>query len=439
MLKTNNREDVYQLVEIKLPEWSIASPQTHNLLQGFSFENDSLARKLAKKLTASGQVEFYELKDGLEIHTTSVVGSFQIGNLSLTIVPKINGLPLFRLVRFAYGLRDLELFNTQNFNNQYLAFQDLLILQFVVEVQELFSRGLLRNYQRKDEPVTSPVGKINFQRFASQGGLIKASLPCTYYNRLENCLHNQAILSGLILASQITRDLSLKISARRLANRFSQSVEKIHLQVDVLEQVDRASNRLTEAYSPALKLIALLLGNIGISNDENLDQVQVNGFLFDMGHFFQALLSRLLKDYLEGYKVEDEHKLKGLLAYVPGYQLPHRLDPMPRPDFAIFEKEILISLLDAKYRDIWKFGLPRDMLYQLIVYALSQKTERKAAILYPSLDEVAKDAIIQINEPTQGSKFGSIILRPVNLYKLENLIVGKRTDKLNTFAHRLID
>ncbi len=438
MLNPINQVEQSQQVNLYLSEWTIATPETHPVLEGFSFENELPARQMAQRLSGSSQVEFLELTNGLEIRTNSVVGSIRLGNLSLTITPKINGLPLFRLIRFAYGLRDLEFFTAQNFSNQYLAFQDLLILQLVLEVQELFSRGLLRNYIRKEEKLASPVGRINFQQIAKQGGLVEASLPCTNSIRLENCLHNRVILSGLILANQFTRDISLKSSTRQLAKLFIQSIEKVRLNFDILRQVERELNRLTEAYNPALRLIALLLGNIGVSTDEDRNQVQVNGFLFDMNHFFQALLSRLLNNYLDGYEVEDEHKLKGLLAFVPGYKLPGRLDAMPRPDFAIFEKGKLLSLFDAKYRDLWNTGLPRDMLYQLIVYALSQKVERKATILYPSLDEISKDAIIQINEPIQGSANGHIILRPVNLHRMESIIVEKRTDELKSFTHQLI-
>lgn len=427
-----------QQVNLLLPEWTVASAQTHPILAGFSFEDNPLARQISQQLTRAGKIILNEFASGLEIRTTSVVGNIHLGRLSITIIPKIDNLPLMRLLRFAYGLRDLEIFDSTAFSDQRLAFQDLLILQLIAEVEELFSRGLLRRYVRKAENLSSPMGRMDFQQFNRQGGLTDGSLPCVYYRRLENCLHNRVLLSGLLLAAHLTTDLSLCSRARRLASLLREDVKPVDLNSHVLAQVERESNRLTEAYIPSIKIVALLMGKSGSSLDEETRSFRLKGFLFDMNHFFQALLSRLLNEYLEGYEVEDEHNLKGFLAYVPGYELPTRQDPLPRPDFAVFQKGKLISLLDAKYRNLWREGLPRGMLYQLIVYALSQQNNRIATILYPSMDETAKDAKIQINEPVLGIPKGFVVLRPVPLLKVEGLLQCKNIEKLKSLVDVLV-
>lgn len=426
-----------QQISLFLPEWTVSTPQSIPALVRFSFDEDPAARHVAQRLTQSGQITFNELSSGLEIRTTSVVGSIRLGRLSLTIIPKINGLPLMRLLRFAYKLRNLELFNDQVFNNQQMGFQDLLILQLIEEVKELFARGLLRRYVREEESLSSPIGRVDFKQFARQGGLVAGKLPCVYYHRLENCLHNQVILSGLLFAAQLTDDLILRSRARRLAQLLNESIHQVDLNMQTLKRVERESDRMTDVYSSAIKLIALLLGKQGLCTDEETEPVKLKGFLFDMNRFFQALLSRLLHNHLDGYKVEDERQLKGFLSYVPGFELPTRQDPLPRPDFAIFEKGKTISLFDAKYRDLWQRGIPRDMLYQLIVYALSQPDNRTATILYPSMDAAAKEAKIQVNEPIAGTPKGYVILRPVNLKIIEKMIVEKRMADLNIFTHHL--
>jgi 5-methylcytosine-specific restriction enzyme subunit McrC len=425
-------------ISILIPEWTTASPHSHPILAGFSFEDDPTARLVAQRLTDSRYIIFKELSSGLEIQTSSVVGSVHLGRLSLTIRPKLEDLPLMHLLRFAYGLRDLDIFDAQAFSSRHLAFQDLLILQLIIEIEELLARGLQRRYLYQEESLISPVGRVDFQKFASQGGLIDGKLPSMYYHRLENCLHNQVLLSGLLLASQLTTDLILRSRTRRLARLLAETIKPILLHNHVMKQIARESNRLTKAYNSAIKIVALLMGIAGTDINEKSDQVHLHGFLFDMNHFFQALLSKLLNNFLAGYEVKDEHNLKGFLAYVPGYELPSRHDPLPRPDFAVYETGQLISLLDAKYRDLWQEGLPREMLYQLIVYALSQQMDRTATILYPSMNKNAKEARIQINEPLHGIPTGQVIMRPVNLQALEKMITTKQTDELKILTHKLV-
>ena len=55
----------------------------------------------------------------------------------------------------------------------------------------------------------------------------------------------------------------------------------------------------------------------------------------------------------------------------------------------------IAAILDAKYRDLWERSLPRDMLYQLGMYALSRSgPDRQAVILYPTLEAGAIDQTI---------------------------------------------
>jgi outer membrane PBP1 activator LpoA protein len=63
-------------VSLLLPEWTVASAQTHPILAGFSFEDNLPARQTAQQLTKEGKIILNEFASGLEIRTTSVVGVF---------------------------------------------------------------------------------------------------------------------------------------------------------------------------------------------------------------------------------------------------------------------------------------------------------------------------------------------------------------------------
>ena len=74
------------------------------------------------------------------------------------------------------------------------------------------------------------------------------------------------------------------------------------------------------------------------------------------------------------------------------YTLAHnprgRRSSTPRLDFALMKNGNVVKLLDAKYRDLWDRNLPRDMLYQLAVYARSGVGDKAATILYLVLSDV---------------------------------------------------
>jgi hypothetical protein len=61
------------------------------------------------------------------------------------------------------------------------------------------------------------------------------------------------------------------------------------------------------------------------------------------------------------------------------------------------------------------------MLYQLGMYALSQRAGMSATILYPTTYNEAREQAIAISDPVLGRQRATVILRPVNLDKLDVL------------------
>ena len=94
--------------------------------------------------------------------------------------------------------------------------------------------------------------------------------------------------------------------------------------------------------------------------------------------------------------------------------------------YVIVQHGRVSSILDAKYRDLWEHDLPIHWLYQLAIYALSQPEGMDATILYPTIDAEAREARVTINDPMYGTGRAHVVLRPVNLIRLEQLITGER-------------
>jgi 5-methylcytosine-specific restriction enzyme subunit McrC len=408
-------------IHIEMREWQTLNPSNRPELRNFRLE-DAASRALAKDISGSAPLEIVELREGLQIRASSFVGRLRLGNLTVSVLPKLNGMPLFTLLRYAYHFRDLQTVPKADFVTSHTGFSDLLTFQLLSEAKELLSRGLHRKYTRRDCTLASPRGKLNMNRIATQNKITGPKLPSIYHPRLSDCIPNQVLLAGLDFAARLTQSNLLRTNCRRIAEIIRDDVSTVSLNPSLLRELNLSLNRLTLAYKPAAKIIYLLYSGHGVTLDVESRAIQVQGFFFDMNRFFQALLLRFLNEYLINYSIIDEYSLKGVMVYLAGYNPLDKKPPTPRPDYIIQKKARIISVLDAKYRDLWRDSLPTEMLYQLAIYALSQKELRKAAILYPTLNREAQEARVGIKNPSTGQRLGVVILRPVDLVALEHLL-----------------
>ncbi|CQR46602.1 5-methylcytosine-specific restriction enzyme subunit McrC [Paraliobacillus sp. PM-2] len=386
-------------------------------------------KELARLLSDKEIVKIIELKDGLSISTNSFVGSVYLGDIHLNIMPKIKGMDLLTLMNYVYQLKDLTIMQHAGFNLRSFTFMDILIYQLYVHTEDLFIKGFHRGYIRKEEELASPKGRLDFNKIAENHYLKKATLPSRYYERNEDNLLNQVLLAGIKLCISLASDPNLIVHLRRLYSYFEEYISNIVLTKQVIKKAKNNINRLTERYRPLLEIISILQENQGIELEGNNQELKLQGFFFDMNHFFESLVGRLLQDYVPNYAVREQFLLHDMFTYASNHNPKNRRSSTPRPDFAIEKNGKVIKLLDAKYKDLWENALPRDMLYQLSVYALSSEGNKKATIIYPSLNDVAVTQEININNPTSDEYMGSVVLNPLNLSYLSSCLADKTDNR----------
>jgi 5-methylcytosine-specific restriction enzyme subunit McrC len=364
-----------------------------------------------------------QLRSGVEIRATSWVGRITLGRLAITVRPKIQGAPFLSLLRYAYSMRNLDTYTTTGYGTATDSFEDLIVEQLANEAAELLSRGLHRDYLRFNAALGSPSGRIDFGQMVHATAAARSAVVCTYYNRSDAVLLNRVLLAGLRLATRASADNQLCARVSRLAQILEATVPRIVLTQADIDKARQIVDRRTTAYSSALILIEILAKGMGISLAEENDAAQLPGFLFDMNRFFQALISRFLKEELTGFSIQDEYQLRGIFEYDPANNPQRRRAVVPRPDFLVTSSGQVKEFLDAKYRDLWTNALPPNMLYQLVIYALSKSTGApRSTILYPTLAAEASDQVLLLKDPVLGHKRAEVTLRPVNLLAMEKLI-----------------
>jgi len=396
-------------------------------------------RKLARLLSQKGLVKITELRQGVEIAVNSYIGRVDLGDFSLQIEPKLRGLPLLKLLTYAYGLRDLNLYDRALDQVGQAGWFDILIYALQARIDSLWRRGLAKGYQAHADKLSAIRGRIDFRQIAAGGGLISNTLPCRYHRRVDDTPLNRTLLAGLFLAYEIASDLNLKYALLKTARIFQESISPAKLDRTMLTQAGRSLNRLTEDYRPILELIEILHRAQAPLLESNQQNIPLPGFLFDMNFFFEALVFKLLKLLPQNITVLDQYRLKYVLAYDPGYNPQKRPNPTPRPDFAFQIDKRIVRLLDAKYRDLWANSLPRHMLYQLAIYALSGKSEhRQATIIYPVLSDTPETQVVRIFDATNGDKQGFVEMVPINLEKISRILDHGNEFKLAEYIKTVI-
>lgn len=405
---------------LNLSEWQELSPDDDERLAALSLTSEH-SRTIARSLSKSGKLHIEELRTGLRIQTTSYVGRISLDDVKISVVPKLPQFPLSVLFAYAYGIRKLHMVGRTGQPIDQKSFVDLIIQMILAETRELLSRGLKRTYRRRSEELASPRGRLDLRVIACQP-VSTATVPCIHNPRSFECLANRVLLAGLQASTKLAQDPTIRGESRMLWNQIFDLVGGEPAGIYEVERFLWECDRLTVAYRPISVLTLILLSGQGVSLEEHATTEQLPGFLFDMNSFFQELVSKLLHDGLPECNVLDEFRLRNMLRYSPQQNPRNRKDPNPRPDFVLAWPHGNNTVLDAKYRDLWNTTLPRDMLYQLCMYALSSVGGGESGIIYPTTDYTASEQRVEIANPITGEFSGGVTLRPLNLDALATRI-----------------
>jgi 5-methylcytosine-specific restriction enzyme subunit McrC len=146
--------------------------------------------------------------------------------LRIAITPKLPAMPLARLLRYAYGLRDATVIEETRAPTTHYGLHDLLIDLLAAEVEELLHRGLARRYVPLSEELESPRGRVLIDQVIRQGCIREARLPCRHFKRQTDWHLNEVLCAGLETAAQMAEDRDLRRHTHQLSAMFG-NVERL--------------------------------------------------------------------------------------------------------------------------------------------------------------------------------------------------------------------
>ena len=117
-------------VHLRLREWEAIDPRHPNgaAARGLCLP-DSGTRAQAELLSRTGMLDITELQQGLLVRATSFVGRVELGNIAITVDPKLQSSELLELLRYAFELRNLKLLSEARFATTGEVLQDLFVAQ----------------------------------------------------------------------------------------------------------------------------------------------------------------------------------------------------------------------------------------------------------------------------------------------------------------------
>lgn len=405
------------MTEVVLEEWqrAEAGPDTaFPALNGLFMDSPSLRRAVAGAPPAD-QLGVAECRHGLVLQARHHVGVVQLGPLRVCIQPKLPHDALWAAVAFALGLDDLLRRSRVRVDTPG-DFVELLAQMVLAEADRLWRCGAHRGYRPTVAWLSQPRGRPDVLALARAGPLMQAALPCRYHAHTADVIENQVVLAGVVLAQRLTRHLPLRAALRRSQQQWSTACRAIALGASALDAADRARNRLTARYAGVHALVRLLHDRAGLDAELQTGAATVRGFLWNMATVFERFVGRFLTRHFAGHEVLTQHGLSDLYAIVrPGPKLQR---PRPRPDIVIRRREdaVTTGVYDTKYRDLWETPLPREILYQMSVYALawSEAASRDvpAVVLYPAVSAARPD--MELSLRVHGGAPRRIVLRGVD-------------------------
>ena len=330
---------------VELREYERSDPVTVSVA-----ERDALGGLLTVE-PVIGTENQYHLTPG------STVGALEVGDLSISIQPKLRVPRVLYLASYAIGRIK---FREEGFD--YAAEPTLveaLVPVFAAAARRAFAHGLLRGYRIEEQALQTVRGRIRVEDQIRRRFGAPVPVEVRYDDFTVDVLPNRLVKAAA------SRLLGLRIHARsrvKLAGVLAhlEDVGLVEFRSGDLPEV--RFDRLNEHYREVVELARLILRHTSIETERG--NVRAVGFLVDMNVVFQEFVTRALRQEL-GLSERTFRSDKRILDIWLDNAKSVRLEP----DLSWWDGHDCRFVGDAKYKKVKDDRVPNADLYQLLAYA----------------------------------------------------------------------
>jgi len=327
----------------------------------------------------------FRVKKG-QLYAAEVVGTLQVGNVRINVLPKIDaaveaGDKEFLINLLSAGGAMKRLHSGPAAVRTALGEPMEIVIDHVART--IWSGLLLgppRRYELLREDSATVRGRLDMTRLATQAGHAQPRLPIRHSplqldNELARCIKGIALLLHSAARTSSCRRLLQSILAE-LASVRSREVQLSHLRALKLSGVE-------EKWREVISLASLLLAG-NAPNPTFSGGSQAFGLLFPPQHLFERALRGIVAEACSPLQIEVSHK--GHSKYLYEELISGRGIVNLKPDYLLRSNGVNVAVGDAKWKRLSDsrraHGVGRDDFYQVAAYQ-SRYEVSKALVLYP--------------------------------------------------------
>ena len=289
----------------------------------------------------------------------STIGALEVGDLSVSIRPKLEISRVLYLASYALG--------EVGFREERFCFEkadtlvETLVPALVAAARRAFSQGLLHGYRTLEEALQTVRGRIDVGEQMRRRFDLSIPVEVRYDEYTEDILANRLVKAAAMLLGRLRIRDSRARAGLGWTGAMLGNVSLVEFRPREVPEI--YFDRLNEHYREVVELSRLILRHGSL--ETNRGDLRASGFLMDMNTVFQEFVTKALRDEFGVSKefLRSDNNIRGITLDEDGHI---RL----RPDLSWWEGSTCTFVGDAKYKNIsGEREIPNPDLYQLLAYA----------------------------------------------------------------------